>query len=375
MPILAPKPHLPPIPSYVRDCAVYQPGKPIEELERELGVSNIIKLASNENPLGPSPKALAAIQKELPHLHLYPDAAHYPLREALAERLKVDMEEVIVGNGSEEVLSLLVRSYCQPGDNTVSCGSAFLSYRVASQVHGVEYREPKLLKDAAKEVDEILKLVDDKTRIVFLPNPNNPTGTYLDRKLLKKVLDALKGRDLIVALDYAYWEYVRAKDLPAPLEFYSQYPNLLVTRTFSKIYGLSGLRVGYGVGHPDLLVPLRKVKLPFNVNRLAIVAALAALDDDAHVQRSFNTNAEGMIFLEKEFTRLGLEYWPSQGSFLLAKMPKNPMAIYDQLLRSGVIVRPVAGYGLKEHLRFTIGTMEENRRLLAALEKALAGGA
>jgi histidinol-phosphate aminotransferase len=371
MPISAPKPKLPPVAPYIRDCATYQPGKPIEEVERELGIKNIIKMASNENPLGPSRKALKAIEAALPQLHLYPDASHYRLREALAGKFGIDIEEVMVGNGSEEIFSLLIRSYCQPGDNTVSCGAAFLAYRVCSQVHGAVYREPPLGLDPEKEIEAMLRLVDDRTRIVFLPNPNNPTGTYIPRALLRKTLDALKGKDLIVLLDYAYREYRRAEDLPDPMEFYKDYPNLLVTGTFSKIYGLGGLRVGYGLAHPDLLLSLRKVKMPFNVTSLGLAGALAALSDEEHLRRSVEVNGEGMEFLEKEFRRLGLDFWPSQGNFLLVKMPTDPKAVYDKLLRQGVIVRPVAGYGLKEHLRFSVGKMDENRRMIASLEKSL----
>jgi len=371
MPILALKPKLPSIAQSIQDCATYQPGKPIEELERELGIKDIIKVASNENPLGPSPKAMKAIQDALPSLHLYPDASHFRLREALAAQNGVDREEVFVGAGSEEIFSLLIRSYCQPGDNTLGCGAAFLAYRVCSQVHGAVYREPKLNKNAEEEIAELLKLVDEKTRLVFLPNPNNPTGTYLNRTLLKKTLDALKGRNLIVLLDYAYREYARAADLPAPMEFYRDYPNLIVTGTFSKTYGLGGLRVGYGIAHPDLLLPLRKVKTPFNVSNLGLVGALAALSDTEHIRRSLEVNAEGMSFLEKEFTRLGFDYWPSQGNFFTVQMPKDPKAIYEGLLHQGVIVRPVAGYGLKEHLRFSVGTMNENRRMIKSLESVI----
>jgi histidinol-phosphate aminotransferase len=233
---------------HVRSLSPYVPGKPIEELQRELGLSDIIKLASNENPLGPSPKAIAAIQATLPTAHLYPDAAHFSLRAKLASRHGVDVDEVYIGSGSEEVFCTLVRSFCRPGDNTVGCGAAFLAYRVQTQVHGAEYREPKLSKDPEKELGGMLSLIDDKTRIVFLPNPNNPTGTYLNRTQLKTMLDRLKGRNVIVLLDYAYREYARAADLPGAMEFYRDYPNLIVTGTFSKIYGLGGLRVGYVPG-------------------------------------------------------------------------------------------------------------------------------
>lgn len=374
MAIQAPKPLLPEVPSFVRDCATYQPGKPIEELERELGISNIIKLASNENPLGPSPKAVKAIEQAAKTIHLYPDASHFRLREALASKLGVDIEEIFIGNGSEEIFSLLIRSFCRPGDNTVSCGAAFLAYRVCSQVHGAIYKEPSLdfSKNPSKELDAILSLVDERTKIVFLPNPNNPTGTYLNRELMKRALDFLKGKNIIVLLDYAYAEYARAKDLPAPLEFYRQYPNLIVTQTFSKIYGLGGLRVGYGIAHPDLLLSLRKVKMPFNVSHLGLSGALAALEDHEHVKKSLEVNEAGLVFLEKEFRRMGLETWPTQGNFYLVKMPGDTKKIYEEMLKRGVILRPVAGYGLKEYLRITNGTLAENQRMVQSLEKVIA---
>ena len=370
--ITAPKPNLPPVDPSIEACAVYQPGKPIEELTRETGIHDIIKLASNENPLGPSPKAIVAVQKALASAHLYPDATHWELREKLASRLGVSAHEMYVGSGSEEVFCTLVRSYCRPGDNTVGCGAAFLAYRVQTQVHGAEYREPLLSQNPEKELEGMLELIDDKTRIVFLPNPNNPTGTYLNRALLKKMLDALRGRNIIVLLDYAYREYARAADLPAAMEFYKETPNLIVTGTFSKIYGLAGLRVGYASAHPDLLLPMRKVKTPFNVTSLGLAGALAALDDSDHVRRSIESNNEGLAYLEKECDRLNLLRWPTQANFLLARMPRDPSAIFQALLKKGVIVRPVGGYGLREHLRFTVGTMAENKRLIASLEEVLA---
>lgn len=371
MPITAPKPHLPEVAPYVSSCATYQPGKPIEELERELGIKDIIKLASNENPLGPSPLALKAIEKAMHSAHLYPDASHYRLREALAAKLGTDLEEIYVGNGSEEIFSTLIRAYCRVGDNNVGCGAAFLAYRVCSQVHGVEWREPTLDQIAERELTAILKLVDDRTRIVFLPNPNNPTGTYVKRETLKKVLDELKKRDVIVLLDYAYREYARAKDLPPAMEFYRDYPNLIVTGTFSKIYGLGGLRVGYAAAHPDLLLAMRKVKMPFNVTSLGLAAALAALDDHEHVRRSLEVNSAGLDYLAKEFNRMGIEYWPSQGNFYLVRVTKDAKQIYEAMLRKGVIIRPVTPYGIKDSLRVTIGTESENRRMVDSFEKTL----
>lgn len=371
MTIQAPKPNLPEVAGYIRACATYQPGKPIEELERELGIKDIIKLASNENPLGPSPKALKAIEKALGTLHLYPDASHYRLREALAARLGTDIEEIYVGNGSEEIFSTLIRAYCRPGDNNVACGAAFLAYRVCSQVHGVDYFEPTLDKDTEKELTEILKLVDDRTRIVFLPNPNNPTGTYVSRPVLKAVLDELAKRKVIVLLDYAYREYARAADLPDAMEFYRSYPNLIVTGTFSKIYGLGGLRVGYAAAHPDLLASMRKVKMPFNVSSLGLTGALAALEDEDHVRRSVEVNGIGLDYLAGQLNRIGLDFWSSQGNFYLVKVPKDAKLIYEAMLKKGVIIRPVTPYGLKDCLRVTVGTEAENKRMIESLEKTL----
>lgn len=365
------KPNLPKIPESILKCTTYQPGKPIEEVERELGIKNIIKLASNENPLGASPLAVQAIEKATKTLHLYPDAGHFRLRLALADLYGVDQEEVFIGNGSEEIFSLLIRSFGFPGDNIVSCASAFLAYRVCAQVHGMEYREPKFGSSVDQEINEILSLIDEKTKILFLPNPNNPTGTYLNKARLQKLLDGVKGKNILVLLDYAYKEYATMDDLPGFLDFYGSYPNLIVTSTFSKIYGLGGLRVGYGFANREILGPMRKVKMPFNVSSLALAGAEASLGDEAHVKRSLEVNAVGMNFLEKEFQKMGLEYLPSQGNFFLAKMPKDVPTLFQALLNKGVIVRPVAVYGLKEYLRFTVGLESENQKLIAELKRAI----
>jgi histidinol-phosphate aminotransferase len=369
---IAPSPNLPPIAPYIQSCIPYPPGKPIEELERELNLTNVIKLASNENPVGTSPKALEAIQKNISNLRLYPDASHFYLREKLAAYNGVSFDEILVGNGSNEIIDFLIRAFCKMGENVISCGAAFVAYRVCAQVHGVEYREPALQKDLVAELDQMLTLVDQNTRIIFLPNPNNPTGTYVRRDVLEQFLSRLRGRPIIVVLDYAYWEYVTADDLPDPIEMYRKYPNIVVTRTFSKIYGLAGLRIGYGIGHPEILSPMRKVKMPFNVSNLGLVAAAAALEDIAHVKRSFEVNCDGMDYLEKEIKRLGLDYWQSQGNFLLVRFAdREAKDIYEAMLKEGVIVRPVAGYGLRDHLRISIGTKEENTRLIKTLELVL----
>ncbi len=371
MTVVAKKPVLPMVAESIRNCIPYPPGKPIEEVERELGISHILKLASNENPLGASPKAISATQEALKKARLYPDANHFYLREKISAQLGVSFEEVIVGNGSNEIIDFVIRGFCVPGDNVVSCAAAFVAYRVCAQVHGVQYREPPLASSISAELDEIFPLCDERTRVVFLPNPNNPTGTYIDRNTLKNFLARFAGKPVIIVLDYAYWEYARAEDLPDPLEIYREFPNVLFTRTFSKIHGLAGLRIGYGVAHPEILAPLRKIKMPFNVSNIALAAAEAALDDVAHMRRSYEVNAQGLDFLEKEFKAMGLAVWPSQANFLLVEVQNDPNLVFTEMLKRGVILRPVGGYGLKKHLRISIGTMEENRRMLLAFKECL----
>ncbi len=371
MPVIAKKPLLPPVAESIRNCIPYPPGKPIQEVERELGLTDVLKLASNENPLGASPKALKAAKEALENVRLYPDANHFYLRQKIADQLGIDFEEVIVGNGSNEIIDFMIRGFCSPGDNVVSCASAFVAYRVCAQVHSVEYREPELLRPIADELDAMIRLCDSRTRIVFLPNPNNPTGTYLGRAALREFLTKLADKPILVLLDYAYWEYARAEDLPDPMELYREFPNIVFTRTFSKIHGLAGLRIGYGVGHPEILSPLRKIKMPFNVSNVALAAADAALDDLTHMRKSYEVNAEGIEFLEREFEKMGIHAWPSQANFLLIEVEKDPKAIFDQMLRKGVILRPVGGYGLKKHLRVSVGTEAENKRMLSALKECL----
>lgn len=365
----SPEPLLPPVATYVARAQPYVPGKPIEELERELGVKDVIKLASNENPLGPSPKALDAIRDPAEMIRVYPDASHYYLREALAEHNGVTSAEVIVGSGSNEIIEFLIRAYCVPGDNIVSCGAAFFAYKVSAGVHGAEYREPPARDDFVPDFEAMLKLCDARTRLIFLPNPNNPTGTYANRAALERFAEKLRGRDILLVLDCAYLEYVRADDFPDPFALYKKFPNIVVLRTFSKAYGLAGLRVGYGIAHPEVLDPLLRVKMPFNVTGPALVAARAALQDVSHIKRSFEVNSAGMEYFEREFGRLGLRFWPSQANFLLVDFRKPVTELNNKLLADGIIVRPIAF--LKSHLRITVGTAAQNERLVKALARHL----
>ena len=368
---LAPAPKLQPVPRYIAECRPYEPGKPIEELERELGIRDIIKLASNESPIGASPKALAVLQDPGERTRLYPDAAHYYLREKLASHNGVTAEEIMVGNGSNEIIDLLIRSYCTAEHNIVSCGAAFVAYRVSAKVHGVEYREAEIRDDLVADLTGMQQLVDERTRIVFLPNPNNPTGTYVNRTELLAFLEQMRERQVIVVLDSAYLEYARAVDYPDPFECYRQFSNIVISRTFSKAYGLAGLRVGYGIAHPDILAPLWKVKMPFNVNSLALSAAMAALDDPAHLKQAYEVNAHGIEYLTKELQGLGLRPFPSEANFVLVDFGGPVADIYDKLLHNGIITRPVAGFGLKQHLRITVGLPPQNERLVKALRGIL----
>lgn len=371
------------VPEYIRSLVPYVPGKPIEETQRELGIKKVIKLASNENPLGPSPKALLAAKKALGDLHRYPDAAAFALKAALAKNLGAAPNQFLIGNGSNEVIDMLIRTYCQPGDSIVTSKAAFIAYRICAQIHGVKTIEAPLTPDLRFDLPAIARFVREyeQAKLVFIANPNNPTGTYVNDKELRaflKEISQIRGGSVLVALDYAYWEYVTAKDLPDPMKLLEEFPNVVVMRTFSKVYGLAGLRVGYGVGRPDVILSVEKVRQPFNLNSIALAAAEAALSDHAFVRRSRKVNDEGMVFWKNALNQMGIPFWPSQGNFLLADVSeglgKRGGDVYESCLRRGVIFRPVANYGLMNALRISIGTPAENRLALKALQAELPEG-
>ena len=357
-----------PPPPYIQKASPYVPGKPLEELERELGISSIIKLASNENPLGASPLALEVLKNSLPSLSHYPDTIHHYLRTKLAEKNKIPMEEIFIGNGSNEIFDLIIRGFCTPRDNIISCGAAFLAYKICSDVHNVEYREAPLREDLVADLDEMLKLVDENTKIIFLANPNNPTGTYVNKDSLIKFLKEVSKKNIITVLDYAYCEYVEAKDYAQAEELYNEFPNILISKTFSKIHGLAALRVGYAFSHSDILGPLWKVKMPFNVNGLALQAALAAIEDEEHIKKSFELNREGLSFLSKKIDALGFKQWPSQANFLLVDFKEHAKELNQYLLKNGIIIRPIVDPLLPTHIRITAGLESENKKLVDSLE-------
>lgn len=355
--------------SGIRELQPYQTGKPIEELQRELGISSIIKLASNENPLGPSPDVAAAITAALPDLARYPDGSAYRLRHKLAKFLDVEPDNLTMGNGSNDVLELLARVYLRPGLEAICSQHSFVVYPLATKVTGASLKVIPA-KNFNQDLDATLSAVGPNTRMIFIANPNNPTGTWIDQSSLTHFLDQLRD-DIIVVLDEAYFEYVDADGYPDGIELFKRYPNVVVTRTFSKAYGLAALRMGYAVSHPDIADLMNRVRQPFNVNSLSLVAAEVALDDQAHVKQSVALNREGMQTLTAACDGMGLSYIPSVGNFISIDFGRDTAPIYESLLRQGVIVRPIGGYQMPNHLRVTIGLADENARFIEALQKVL----
>ncbi|HZF22527.1 MAG TPA: histidinol-phosphate transaminase [Burkholderiales bacterium] len=357
-------------PSYVRAIAPYQPGKPISELAREIGLEegSIIKLASNENPLGASPKALAAMRAALDEVARYPDGNGFELRTALAKMYGVAAARIVLGNGSNDVLEMAAHAFLEPGASAVYSQHAFAVYPLATQATGAAGIEVPA-RDFGHDLDAMGRAVRGDTRVVFVANPNNPTGTWIAADRLHAFLRKLPAHVLLV-LDEAYYEYLDPGLRSDSLGWLEQFPNLVVSRTFSKAYGLAGLRVGFAFAHPQVAGLMNRVRQPFNVSSIAQAAAVAALADQEFVHKSRALNAQGMLALTTGFKRLGLSWIPSYANFVSFKVP-NTAEVFQRLLRRGVIVRPIAGYGMPEHLRVTVGTGAENARFLAELEAVL----
>jgi histidinol-phosphate aminotransferase len=359
----------------IANIAPYEPGKPIEELERELGVSwgpgGAIKLASNENPYGPSPLGVAAAQAQLATANLYPDGGSFALRTRLAARHGVDTAQILVGAGSNEIIDLLVQTFCAEGDEVVAPQYSFIAYKLAAEKNRRAFREAPTAASLRYDADAILGAVTPRTKLLFFANPNNPTGAYLGRAEFERLVEKLPERVLFVA-DEAYFEYASATDYPDARQYLSRRARMATLRTFSKIYGLAGLRVGYMIASAELNDYVNRIRLPFNVAATAQAAALAALDDDAHVARAREGNAAELPRLSAALAALGLEVLPSQTNFILVGFgARDGRQLYASLLREGVIVRPMNGYGLPHHLRITVGTRAENERLVGAIEKIL----
>jgi histidinol-phosphate aminotransferase len=353
------------VPENIKNITPYVPGKPIEELERELGISGSIKLASNENPIGPSPKAMAAIKKAVEGLNRYPDGSGFYLSQALAKKYAVDISQIILGNGSNELIELVVRTFVRPGDEIISADPSFVVYKMITQAaDGTNVIVP--CRDMRHDLDAMAERISQKTRIVFIANPNNPTGTMNSKTEMDRFMDRVPDH-VIVAVDEAYFEYVTHAEYPDSLDYLKEGKNILSLRTFSKIYGLAGLRIGYGVTTAAIAELMNKVRQPFNTNALAQIGALAALADRKHVEKSVAVNNEGKQYLYQSFQQLGISYIPTEANFIMFETQMDSGDLYRALLKTGVIIRPMG----PKRLRVTIGQPEENKRFITELEKVI----
>ena len=359
------------IKAHIRDLKPYQPGKPSEEVERELGISGSVKLASNESPLGPSPKAIAALRGAIANIHRYPDGASFELRRKLSQRLGVDEDQLVFGAGADEILGLLAKILLGPGDECVYAWPSFAMYPIVVHGMGATPVQVSRDRDLVHDLPAMAAAVTERTRLVFVCNPNNPTGTSIGADDLDRFMSTV-SEDVVVAIDEAYVDFARRSDFPDALSWVARRPGTIVLRTFSKVFGLAGLRIGYGVADPELADYLQRARHPFNVNRLAEVAAAAAIDDRDYLEKITRLNASGVNYLSRELRDLGIEVWPSDANFVLARTGSE---VYEKLLRQGVIVRPLGGFGMPDHVRISVGLPEENERFVKALRRIREGEA
>jgi histidinol-phosphate aminotransferase len=364
----------------IQGLSPYQPGKPIDELAREYGLNpaDIVKLASNENPIGPSPKAIAAMAAETQELTRYPDGNGYDLKQAICQKLgtasaPIKAEQITLGNGSSDILNFIVTCFVGKNDEVIFSQHAFAIYGLVTKIQGGQCSIVPA-KNYGHDLVAMAAAVNEKTRLIFVTNPNNPTGTWLSQTEIKDFMNKVPS-DVIVVLDEAYFEYVDEADYCNGLTLLADYPNLVVTRTFSKAYGLASIRVGYGISSPDIANLMNRVRPPFNVNSFALAAAVATLTDDEYVEKSRAINTQGMVYLTQSFDELGLPYIPSVANFISFEIPTNAgisaMDINAKLLEAGVIIRPVANYEMPNHIRVSIGTPTENEIFINALSKIL----
>ncbi len=355
----------------LRELAVYEPGKPIEETARELGIdpSEIIKLASNENPLGPSLKAIQAMHAALENAHLYPDGSGFCLIRAIAAKLRLGPENVILGNGSNEVIEFLGHAFLNPGDDVITCQYAFIVYKLLGTAFGVRTLETPS-PDYQQNLEVTLEAITPKTRLIFIPNPNNPTGTLVSQRAIDQFMSRVPDT-IIVVFDEAYFDFL--DDSPDTLRFVREHRNVVVLRTFSKIHGLAGVRIGYAVAPPEIIEVLHKTRQPFNVNSIALAGALAALDDEEHLRETKRIVDQGRAYLQQQFAEMRLPFVPAVANFVMVNVGDG-WGVFEKLLKRKIIVRPLKGYGLPDWVRISVGTMEENRKLIAALKEILRGG-
>ncbi len=357
-------------PDYIRAIAPYQGGKPISELAREMGLNeaDIVKLASNENPLGISPKARMAINDAISDIARYPDGNSFVLRDAVSKKFNVSANQIVFGNGSNDILELAARAFLTKDAEAIYSQYAFAVYPLVTQAVGAKGVVIPA-KDFAHDLDGFAKAINDETRLIFIANPNNPTGTLIQKEAMHAFINAAPSHVLIL-LDEAYDEYLSAENKSEAISWLAEFPNLIISRTFSKAYGLAGLRVGFGLMHADIAAMLNRVRQPFNVNSIAQVAAIASLADDDFVARSYAANKAGMAQLTQGFNKLGLKYIPSYGNFVSFKV-KNTSQVNQKLLQNGVIVRPIANYEMPDYLRVSVGLFGENVKFLEILENII----
>lgn len=355
---------------YIETLKPYVPGKPIEETEREYGISHVVKLASNENPLGPSPRAMAAIEQAARSVHLYPDGSSYHLIQRLAEFLDVEPNEIFVGHGSNEIIELLVRTFTTQEDEALLCQGSFLMYKVALQSHGRRFCEVPMREGYRYDLPAMAAAIGPRTRLVFLANPDNPTGTAFGRRELEAFLEKVPKETLVV-LDEAYFEYVEWDEYPNGRDYFRKMPNLVVLRTYSKIYGLAGVRLGYGIMQSPLTAYLNRTRMPFNLSSVAQAAGAAALDDLEHVRTTRTTTQHGLSYLVPALSALGVKVPKSYANFVFADFGRPAQPIYEALLRKGLITRPIPAYGFPNALRISVGLRAHNERLVAALTEIL----
>ena len=345
----------------------YQPGKPIPEVKRELKLKDVIKLASNENPLGTSAKALSAIKRNLDSLNRYPDGNCFYLKKRLAQKLRLKPTNLIFGNGSDEIIDIIIKTFVAPNEEVLSSKTSFVEYEIVSKANNRKYREVAL-KDFKYDLSAIKKAIRKNTKVIFIANPNNPTGTYVNKKEVEEFLRGLP-KNVIVVFDEAYNEFVDKNDFPRTLNYINR--NVIVMRTFSKTYGLAGLRIGYALAKPRFIECMNRIRQPFNVNILAQVAALEALGDSKFLNRSKITISSGKKYLYKELEKLGFKTVPSAANFILVDVKKNCRIVFSKLLKQGIIVRPMKIYKLNNFIRVTIGTKKENTRFINGLRRIL----
>ncbi len=347
----------------------YVPGKPIEEVERELGITDIIKLASNENPLGPSPLAIKAMADTLPKVGLYPDGSCFALRNETAKHWGVEPENLIFGNGSDELIHYIGVTFLTPGDEVIQADPTFVRYEAAGILNNCKVHKVPC-KDLTHDLAAMAERINERTKLIFIANPNNPTGTIVTKRDVEELMDKVPER-CITVFDEAYYEYVEDPEYPQTMDYVKQGRNVIILRTFSKIYALAGLRIGYGIARPKIIEFLEQVREPFNVNSIAQVGAIASLRDSEQVAKAKKVNSEGRAYLCEEFDKMGLPYAPSQANFVLVNIKQDCVSAFKELLKRGVITRTGDIFGLPTYLRVTIGTMEQNKRFIEALKEVL----